>query len=243
LASRSAAAAATGNQRRQRRARGSITPEEVIRGAFELAEAEGVEALSMPRLAQALDVGVTSIYWYFKSKDDLLGALSAEAFRRFYAAMPPLAGREWDDVLREFFRNFRALLRNDDVVCDLTIMRGASHTDETLLQSWERIEEILEVLVAAGFSEESATSAYFTLSVYTRGCLFIERSMRVEGRDVSAPGHPRAHLSADLPVLSKEMRKRSWYMVDDETFEFGLENHIRGLRAVLAADREASGAV
>lgn len=192
----------------------------------------------MPRLAQHLDVGVTSIYWYFKSKEDLLNALSEEAFKRFYGQMPALAGRKWDDVLRSFFTNFRGILREDDVLCDLTIMRGGVYGDDTLVLTWQRIEEILEILVDAGFSEDSATYAYFTLSVYTRGCLYIERSMRPMGIDLQAP-HRRATLaSTTMPVLARELKSHSWYMVSDDDFEFGLENTLRGLRSQLATDRK-----
>jgi AcrR family transcriptional regulator len=231
--------AARNTNGRQRRARGSITPEEVINGALDLCREDTVDGLSMPRLAQHLGVGVTSIYWYFKSKAELLDALTEEAFRRFYAQMPPLEGRKWDDVLRSFFINFRRILRDDDVLCDLAIIRGGHYTDKTVLLTWSRIEEILEILVAAGFSTESATYAYFTLSVYTRGSLFVERNLRAEGL-VDAHSSPRAQLAAKMPVMSTEAEKHSWYMVSDDDFEFGIENNLRGLRTLLTADRKAA---
>jgi AcrR family transcriptional regulator len=223
---------------RPRRARGSITPEEVINGAFELCQAESLDALSMPRLAQHLNVGATSIYWYFKSKDELLEALTEEAFRRFYAQMPPLEGRRWDDTLRAFFTNFRSILRNDDALCDLTIMRFGHYSDATLLLTWTRIEEVLQSLVNSGFSTDSATYAYFTLSIYTRGSLAIERGLRAAAV-TSVIGNPRVELAAGMPIISSELKKHSWKMVSDDDFEFGLENNIRGLRTLLAADRKA----
>ena len=226
---------------RQRRARGSITPEEVINGAFELCQAESLDALSMPRLAQHLNVGATSIYWYFKSKDDLLDALTVEAFRRFYAQMPPLEGRRWDDLLREFFTNFRSILRSDDALCDLTIMRFGHYSDATVMLTWSRIEEILEVLVDSGFTPDSATYAYFTLSIYTRGSLSIERGLRANGVGSSKP-HPRAELAAKMPIMASEVETHSWAMVSDDDFAFGIENNIRGLRVQLAADRKAARA-
>ncbi|AXI76310.1 TetR family transcriptional regulator [Peterkaempfera bronchialis] len=226
---------------RRRRARGSITSEEILRGAFTLCEADGVDGLSMPRLAQHLDVGVTSIYWYFKSKEDLLDALTEEAFKRLYGQMPPLEGRTWEEVLREFFTNFRSILRTDDVLCDLSIMRGASYSDDTITLTWSRIEEILEVLVGAGFSEESASYAYFTLSVYTRGSLMVERMMRAHGL-AEGTSSPRAHLASKMPIMSREVERHSWNMVSDDDFAFGVENNLRGLRALLAADRKAAKA-
>jgi AcrR family transcriptional regulator len=211
----------------------------VINGAFELCQAESLEALSMPRLAQHLDVGATSIYWYFKSKDDLLEALTEEAFRRFYVQIPPLQGCRWDDALRAFFTNFRNILRNDDALCDLTIMRFGHYSDATLLLTWTRIEELLQTLVNSGFSADSATYAYFTLSVYTRGSLAIERGLRAAAVP-NAIGNSRAELASAMPIISKEIKKHTWKMVSDDDFEFGIENNIRGLRSLLAVDRKAS---
>jgi AcrR family transcriptional regulator len=227
---------------RERRARGSISSAEVIRGALELLETEPADALSMNQLAQHLDVGVTSIYWYFKSKEDLMDALTEEAFKRFYGQMPPIASKKWDDVLREFFTNFRNILRNDNALWDLTIMRGGNYTDETRILSWTKIEEILEVLVDAGFSPDSATYVYFTLSVYTRGSLFLERMTRSRGVDPAAYRHPRLELVDGMPVLSREVRIHSWTMVSDDDFEFGIENNLRGFRALLSAERRAAKA-
>jgi len=219
---------------RQRRARGSITPEAVINGAFELAKTETLDGLSMPRLARHLDVGVTSIYWYFKSKDELLDTLTAEAFRRFYGQMPPLTGRRWDDVLREFFRGFRRILRGDDVLCDLCIMRTMRHTEETITLTTARIEEVVEILVEQGFSAETAHEAYSALSVYTRGCLFIERLIRVHG--IPDP-QSRARAVAAISAPAYPGVTRLTTMVEDENFEFGLENAIRGLRTLRTAEK------
>jgi hypothetical protein len=46
-------------------------------------------------------------------------------------------------------------------------------------------------------------------------------------------------LAAGMPIISSELKKHSWKMVSDDDFEFGLENNIRGLRTLLAADRKA----
>jgi hypothetical protein len=73
--------------------------------------------------------------------------------------------------------------------------------------------------------------------VYTRGCLFVERSMRA-GIDQGLTPHPRAQLAASMPVLSRELQLHSWYMVGDDDFAFGIENNLRGLRALLASDRK-----
>lgn len=55
-------------QRRRRRERGSINVDKILNGAFEVAADVSVDHLSMPLLAKHLDIGVTSIYWYFRRR-------------------------------------------------------------------------------------------------------------------------------------------------------------------------------
>ena len=75
-------------EKRQRRERGSINPDDIIKGAFELAEQVGIDNLCMPLLGKHLGVGVTSIYWYFRKKDDLLNAMTDRALRQYVFATP-----------------------------------------------------------------------------------------------------------------------------------------------------------
>lgn len=74
--------------KRPRRERGSLNAADIIEGAFELAEQVSIDGLSMPLLGKHLDVGVTSIYWYFRKKDDLLNAMTDRALSRYVFATP-----------------------------------------------------------------------------------------------------------------------------------------------------------
>src|SRR5205814_741573 len=66
-----------------------LSHEWILEVALELAEAEGIEALSMRRLAQELDVWPMSVYRYFQDKDALLDAMPADLNEDDY---PALAG-------------------------------------------------------------------------------------------------------------------------------------------------------
>jgi AcrR family transcriptional regulator len=57
-----------------RRAR--FTRDEIARAALEIADHEGFEALSMRRLALALDAGTMTLYHYVRTKDELLALVS-----------------------------------------------------------------------------------------------------------------------------------------------------------------------
>lgn len=74
--------------KRKRRERGAISVEEILSGAFDVAAAVSIDNLSMPQLAKHLDVGVTSIYWYFRRKDDLLDAMTDRALDEYDFTAP-----------------------------------------------------------------------------------------------------------------------------------------------------------
>jgi AcrR family transcriptional regulator len=229
----------TGN-RRQRRARGSLSADEILRGAFDFVEHESVDALSMPRLGQHLGVGVTSIYWYYKSKEELLDAMTVAAMSHFYELLPEIPAVSWDEHLKEFFRQVRQIFQAHHVLCDLVIMRSGNFTSETVRSTWDRLEGLLAALCAAGFSTEVATEAYFMLSVYTRGCLMIERMIETSPRrhgSTSLEGVLQADVTSRqrFPILLAQAKGNDFSMVSDVDFEFGLENAVAGLRARLAA--------
>jgi AcrR family transcriptional regulator len=221
---------------RKRRARGSISAEEILQGAFEITAEESLDGLSMPRLAQKLGVGVTSIYWYFRSKDELLDSMTEQAMVRFYEELHVPDGLPWDEHLRAFFTEFRRVFQEDDLLCDVIIRRTGNFTPIALKAASERIEVVLEALVDAGFSAESALYAYSCLSVYTRGALFIERGYALSGRPTIRPDEARE----GLPVLDGLRGRHTLAMTDPDDFEFGVENILRGLR-VLLADEQAAG--
>jgi AcrR family transcriptional regulator len=193
-----------------------------VAGAFEFCRTTPVDEMTMPQLAASLNVGVTSIYWYFKSKRELLDAMTEEALSSFYESMPPLRGQDWQDMLREFFVSFYTLLAADPLKCDLIVRRIGGQDDDEM-RTWTRAEELLAALMDAGFPPSLARHAFFTLSIYTQGFLLVERTGRV-ATAISVP-------SADIP--------------DDqlpEDFEFGISNIIAGLRLLLPQSKERTDA-
>jgi AcrR family transcriptional regulator len=222
---------------RKRRARGSISAAEILEGAYDLASEESLEALSMPRLAQRLDVGVTSIYWYFRSKDELLDTLAERAMAEFDRRTDIPDDLPWDEYLRRYFRQQRRMFREHALLCDLIVLR-ASGTPEASRLSAARIDRVLQVLVAAGFAPDTAMNAYAALSVFTRGSAALARI----ADDVAAPADVPAGPFEETPrlrVLPELERPQLLAMTGDEEFEFGLENTLRGLRALRAELRAA----
>lgn len=217
-----------------RRARGSLSAAKIVDGAFEFASEHTVDGISMPKLARHLDVGVTSIYWYFKSKEELLDALTTEAMRRFYDRLPTFTNLRWDLAMLEHFRSFRRIFQTDDVLCDLILLRGAQFHSQRSLAAWRpRQEEYMAVMVKDGFSPREAADAYFSLSVYVRGAIIIERLLLVGE-------HPRPQpftiedvgaISAETyPTTHAAALEHSFTGVNDDEFDRGLTAFINGIR-------------
>ena len=57
------------------RKRLQLSREKIAAAALAIADAEGFEAVSMRRVAQELEVGTMSLYYYVKTKDDLIAAM------------------------------------------------------------------------------------------------------------------------------------------------------------------------
>ena len=209
--------------KRQRRERGSITVDEIINGAFQVAGQVSVDGLSMPVLAKHLGVGVTSIYWYFRKKDDLLNAMTDRALERYDLATPFVEGRDWRTALRAHARTMRQTLRDDPILCDLILIRGTFGREPTPA-ALDKLEKAIAALVAAGLSPEDAFDSYASISVHTHGAAVLER---LQDKAERAETHRRTGSPVidpeTLPLLAGHPQQAHRIGVaDDVNFEYGL---------------------
>jgi AcrR family transcriptional regulator len=172
-------------QRRQRRERGSISVDEILNGAFEVAAEVSIDNLSMPLLARQLDVGVTSIYWYFRKKDELLDAMTDRALERYEFTVPCIDASNWRASLSNHARTMRRQFRDDPILCDLVLIRG-HYGAGALHGAFKEIEQPVAALVEAGLTPEQAVETYGAISVHTRGSVVLERlqTKMVPGRGI-----------------------------------------------------------
>src|SRR6478752_296820 len=111
-------------RRRQRRKGGSISVDEILNGAFEVAAEVSIDNLGMPLLARHLDVGVTSIYWYFRKKDELLDAMTDRALAQYEFTVPGIDASNWLESLRNHAQTMRKQFLAEPVLCDLAHPRA-----------------------------------------------------------------------------------------------------------------------
>ncbi len=160
--------------KRRRRERGSINPDDIISGAFELAEQVSIDNLSMPLLGKHLGVGVTSIYWYFRKKDDLLNAMTDRALSKYVFATPYVEASDWRESLRNHAWLMRKTFMGNPILCDLILIRAALSPKAARLGAQE-VERAIANLVEAGLSPEDAFDTYSAVSVHVRGSVVLHR--------------------------------------------------------------------
>ncbi|MDT5364796.1 MAG: hypothetical protein QOC69_6558 [Mycobacterium sp.] len=213
-------------EKRQRRERGSINPDDIIKGAFELAEELGIDNVSMPLLGKHLGVGVTSIYWYFRKKDELLDAMTDRALRQYVFATPYVEAKDWRETLRNHARSIRKTFLGNPILCDLILIRSALSPRAAKLGA-AAVEKAIESLVEAGLSPEDAFDTYSAVSVHVRGSVVLQRLYDKNRSADGGPGDFERTMVIDpettplLARLSGEGHRIG--ASDDNNFEYGLD--------------------
>ncbi|RDH79501.1 TetR family transcriptional regulator [Mycolicibacterium moriokaense] len=213
-------------EKRQRRERGSINPDDIIKGAFELAEDVGIDNLSMPLLGKHLGVGVTSIYWYFRKKDDLLNAMTDRALKQYVFATPYIEAKDWRETLANHARTMRKTFLSNPILCDLILIRSALSPRAARL-GVAAVEKAIESLAEAGLSPEQAFDTYSAVSVHVRGSVVLQRLYDKNRSAEGAPGDFEETMVVDAetaPLLAQANAKGHRVgAADDFNFDYGLE--------------------
>ena len=224
--------------KRQRRERGSINPDDIINGAFELAEDVGIDNLSMPLLGRHLGVGVTSIYWYFRKKDDLLNAMTDRALRQYVFATPYVEARDWRETLRNHAIAMRKTFLGNPILCDLILIRSALSPRAAKL-GVVAVEKAIESLAEAGLSPEDAFDTYSAVSVHVRGSVVLQRLYDKNRSGDGGPGDFEETMVIDAettPMLAQVSAEGHRIGAsDDKNFEFGLNCILDNAERLIAA--------
>jgi TetR/AcrR family tetracycline transcriptional repressor len=136
-----------------------LTRAAIIDRAMALADAEGIDAVTIRRLGQEFGVTPMALYWHVKNKDELLDAMGDELFADVEAEFDPAL--PWTEQLRAAVTGLVAMLRAHPGSLSLVYRRVL------ISESGLRLTEVvLGLLRDAGFgvrqSAELATSALQT---------------------------------------------------------------------------------
>jgi AcrR family transcriptional regulator len=205
--------------------RNPLSRERILAGAIDLADAEGLSAISMRRLAASLNVEAMSLYYYVRSKNDLLGAILERVLGDVEV---PLPGASWKGALRSISLSAHAVLDRHRWAAQVLMTPSASSQARS---RWT--ESVLASLAAAGLPPGLADHAYHALDSYVIGFTLWESSIPFSGAELEDVA--REYLASmpvdELPHTAAHIR---WHLErpggeGPRAFESGLDMLLDGL--------------
>jgi AcrR family transcriptional regulator len=198
----------------------------VLRAAVELADRDGLEALSMRKLGQELGVDAMAIYRHVQGKDDLLDGVAELVVGKIER---PIGADDWKAALRELAMAARRVMLRHPWARRVLEERGTSGP-----ASLAHIEAVLATLLAAGFSMEIAHHALHILDSRIFG---FNQALFEDAGPADPPPEVLAAMTRALaayPRISELAQAASHEGVlgrcdDDVEFAFGLDLILDGL--------------
>ena len=211
-----------------------LTRERVLKGAVKVADAGGLDGLTIRSLAQLLGVKPMSVYYYVANKDEILDGIIDLVFSEI--DLPEVEG-EWRTEMRRRAFSARRVLRAHPWAIGLMESR-TSPGPATLRHH----DVVIAALRGAGFSQKLTAHAYAMLDSYTYGFALQEAGLPFAESgavgDVAEPIMER-FASGEYPHLvgmATDYYLQPGYRFGDE-FEWGLDLILDGL----ARRRQRSG--
>ena len=218
--------------RTQEETRIPMSRERVLEAAIALADAGGIESLTMRRLAQELGVEAMTLYYYVANKDEILNGIADLIVGEI--ELPP-SGADWKAAIRKTAISAHQVLLRHPWAANLVL--SASGFSQARMQY---MNALLGCLREAGFSPEMTDLAYHALESHIMGFTLWVVGMNLgSDEDVAALASdflrefPRDELPHLAEHIEQHMKPRD---PDDEgAFAFGLDLLLDGLERLRAA--------
>jgi AcrR family transcriptional regulator len=207
-------------------ARVQLSRERVMEAAIRLADAGGIEALSMRRLAQELGVEAMSLYYYVSNKNDLLVGIADMVVGEIEL---PSHDAEWKPALRTLALSAYDAFARHPWAATL-VVGGAGVTPARL----EYMEAILGTLRRGGFSPAMTDHGYHAIESHIMGFTLWEVGMSLGTREelaALASGFLDSLPSGAFPHIVEHVHQhlRPRDPADEGDFAFGLDLILDGL--------------
>lgn len=205
--------------------RAKLSRERVLHKALELADQEGLHALTMRRLAQALGVEAMSLYHHFANKERLLDGMIDLVF----AEMDVPATGDWKGRIRA-----RAVSARDALVRHRWALGLTDSRTSPGPANLRHHNAVLACLRTSGFSVAAAAHAYSLLDSYVYGFVLQQLSLPFTTSEEAGPAADSimAEVAAgDFPYLLEtavEHVLKPGYDYKEE-FEIGLRLVLDGI--------------
>ena len=220
----------------QRGPKREMSVEKIVDAAVELADADGIGAVSMAAVASRLGFTPMSLYRYVTAKDDLLLLMQEEA-----TGLPPardLEGQDWRARLLSLYEAQVVIYLRHPWMLSLPITgspitpnssawldAGLAALEDTPLTAEERMAAALAVtgharwcgIVQAGYTEQSRGTGLRPDQVAAREAALFDRVITAE----------------EFPALRRAIEDEV-FLSDADPFRFALERTLDGIAAYIA---------
>lgn len=200
-----------------------LTRGRIVEEAVALLDEQGVQGLTMRRLAERLGSGVTSLYWHVDNKDDIVELAVDAIFTHLPAPFGVPEPDNWRDEVVALLVDWRAsMLRHP---WSAALLQSLALGPNLL----DRLEFLHAALVRAGLTGQQPVAATWTLYNFVMGATVARISHDLSAADRAVAQQRLADVSDRYPSLSaaQYLLEADW----DATFAMGLDYVLDGIAA------------
>lgn len=219
-----------------------ISEDKILEASWELLGEEGIEKLSMRRLADKLGIQAPSLYWYFKSKQNLYQRLANQVSKIILEEFH--SDGDWKEQLTELAGTVRSVLSR--YPCSTQIMMMTLPHEPDIIRFTNRMLLCVE---STPLEQEQKIQVVTTLVNYVYYFVLDDYQHQ---RNVSAilkvnetlPGDELIHLLDSMNETEAGLFRRMFtnglfeLMGTDRAFEFGLKVILLGIEQVIQEQME-----
>jgi AcrR family transcriptional regulator len=188
----------------------SLSRERIAAAAIAIADAEGMASVSMRRIAQDLGVGTMSLYYYVKTKADLIGAMDDAIMAEMLVTSLPT---NWRAALVEIATRTRdALMRHPWALYSMLSAPPGVH-------AMRHFEQCLEALAETALTSEEKFTLLVTVDDFVFGYALREAAAADKKIDLDFAKSQLA--TGEYPRLAEVFREGRM-PVSSDRFQFGL---------------------
>jgi AcrR family transcriptional regulator len=215
----------------------SLTLDEIVRAAIEIADAEDLAAVSMARVAERLGNSTMALYRHVKSKDELFVIMSDAALER---PEPMPEGVDWRTGLTFWADGVLTAIRRHKWYAKLPISGPPAGPNNL---AW--FDSALGVLAQTGLPEEAKVGVVMGLITYVQGEIrmafdlaagYIDNPDAFQrfGSTLRRVADPRVYPAVARTVEAGVFDEVGSFEEDNETdFDFGLQLYLDGVAAFI----------
>lgn len=198
----------------------SLSLERIVATAVDLLDTEGVNGLTMRRLADRLGSGAMSLYWHVASKEEVFD-LALNSVLEYRGPPQNLEGQDWRGEVVHMLEDWRACMLRHPWSASLLPRRALG---PNILS---RLELLGKSLSGAGVADNDLNAGIWSLWNYVMGATVTRGSFDLSIDDRAAAQRRLTDLSQRFPTI-----ERSRLLLDEDwdgAFRKGLDFLLDGI--------------